>query len=115
MRDTRGRAQYRENGSNRDINVDIRGTVERIEQEQIAALRIFRRNGVGLFHLLGSHATKLAAPLTCLEDDFVRDDVKRLLLFVLDVDTRRSVVPRDQCPARDGRCNELARCLNVVE
>jgi len=115
MRDARRRAQDRENGSDRDINVDIRGTVERIEQEQIAALRIFRWNEVGFFHFLGSHATKLAAPLACLEDDFVRDDVKRLLVFALGVDTRRSVVPRDQCPARDGRCNELARCLNVVE
>ena len=83
--------------------------------EQVPALRIFRRNGVGLFHLLGRHAAELAAPLTCLEDDLVRDEVERLLVFALDVDARRSVVPRDQCPARDGRCNELARGLNVVE
>src|SRR5690606_15056594 len=55
-------AQHREDGADRDVDVDVRRTVERIEQQQVAAARIVAGNRLAVVHLLRRQARQVAAP-----------------------------------------------------
>ncbi len=78
-------AQHGEDGADRDVDVDIARAVQRVEDQQIGTLRVLAGNLVGVVHFLGRHAGQVAAPLVCLQQDFVGEHVELLLHFALDV------------------------------
>jgi len=78
-------AQHREDGADRDVHVDVAGAVQRVEDQQIGALRVFAGNLVSVVHFLGSHAGQVAAPLVGFQQDFVGEHVELFLHFALHV------------------------------
>ena len=78
-------AQHRKDGAGRNVHIDVRRAVERIEQQQVLALGVAVRNLVRRIHLLRGHRRKVAAPLVRLEQDFVGDHIQLLLHLALHV------------------------------
>ena len=78
-------AQHREDGADRDIHVGVRGAVERIEHQQVAAARVARGHRVRVLELFGSHARHQAAPVAAAQHDVVGQQVELLLHLALDV------------------------------
>jgi hypothetical protein len=70
--------QYREDGADRHIDVDVRRTVERVEGEQVFALREAVRHQVRQVHFLGGHGGEMAAPFVGVEQDVVGQHVELL-------------------------------------
>ena len=81
--DAFGQAQDGEDAADRDVDADIGRAVERIEQQQIAAVGAARH--VGVFKLLGGDAGPVAALVDHVEEDVVGQNVQFLLLFALHV------------------------------
>ena len=82
---TFGKAKHRENRADRDIDIDVGRTIERVEEQQKFALRIAVRNGVGMVHFLGGHRGQMAAPFVGFEQGLVGDHIELLLHFALNV------------------------------
>ena len=80
-----GHVQHREDGADRHIHVDVGRAVERIEQQQVFALRVAMRNLIERFHLFRGHGGQVAAVLVGFEQDFVGDHIQLLLGFALHV------------------------------
>ncbi len=80
-----GAAQHREDGADRDVDVDIAGAVQRVEHQQVGTFGVLAGDLVGVVHFLGGHAGQVAAPLVGFEEDFVGDHVELLLHFALHV------------------------------
>jgi hypothetical protein len=78
-------AQHRENGADGNVHVGVRGAVERIEDQQIAAARVLFRHGVGLIQFFGGHAGDQAAPFAAADHHVVRQHIELLLRFALHV------------------------------
>ena len=78
-------AQDREDGADRDVDVDVGRAVERVEQQQVLAARVVRRDRPRLLHLLGGERGEVAAPFVRLEQDLVRQHVELLLRLALHV------------------------------
>jgi hypothetical protein len=55
----------------RDVDVDVRRAVERVEHQQVLALGVVVGIGCGLVHLLGGERGEVAAPFVGLEQDLV--------------------------------------------
>src|SRR5690606_16455146 len=83
--DAVGAAQHREDRAHRDVDVDVAGAVQGIEQQQVVAARVGVGNRVAVLHLLGRAGGEVAAPGVGLEQDLVADDVQLLLRLALDV------------------------------
>ncbi|MNT25957.1 hypothetical protein D3C72_1615030 [compost metagenome] len=66
-----GRAQHREDAAHRDVDIDVRGTVERVEHQQVLAARIARGDLVWRLHFLRGHAGQVAAPLVDVQEGLV--------------------------------------------
>lgn len=80
-----GAAQHREDGADRDVDVDVAGAVQRVEDQQVGAFRIAPRNLVGVVHLLGGHAGQVAGPFVGFQQDLVGHHVQLLLHLALHV------------------------------
>ena len=80
-----GRAQNGENAPHRQIHIDVRRAVERIEEQQILAARKLRGHLVRLGHLLGHHAGQVAAPFGGAEEDVVALQIEWLLRLAMHV------------------------------
>ena len=50
-----GLLQHREDGADRDVDVDVAAAVERVEHQQVFALRITVGHHMDGFHFLGGH------------------------------------------------------------
>ena len=77
--------QDREDRADRHVDVGVRRTVERIEDQQEAAARILGRDRVRIVELFGRHARDQTAPVAALQDHVVRGDVELDLLLALHV------------------------------
>jgi len=93
--DGSGRAQDREDAADRHVDVDVARSVERIEDQQVLAARIGRRDLARFRHLLRCHAREVAVPLVHPDEDPVAQHVERLLDLSLDVDRAAG-----RCPGR---------------
>ena len=80
-----GRAQHREDAAHRDVDVDVRRAVQRVEQQQVLAARVLLRQPVRCLHFLGHHAGDVAAPFAGAHEDLVAQHVQRLLFLALHV------------------------------
>ena len=61
-----GAAQHREDGAHRDVDVDVGGAVQRVEQQQVLAARVVRRRRLHVLHLLRDQRGEVAAPFVGL-------------------------------------------------
>src|SRR5690606_17959355 len=68
-----------EDGADRDVDVDVRGAVERVHQDDVAAGAVVGLDGDGLGVLLGADEAALAAAAEGADELFVREDVELLL------------------------------------
>ncbi len=84
-------AQYREDGADGDVDVDVRAAVQRIEQQQVVALRVAVRDLLRVFHFLRGAGGQVTTPGVRLQQDFVGDHVELLLRFALDIHAERIV------------------------
>ena len=75
----------REDRADGDVDVDVGGTVERVEADQVRADRQVFGNGNDLGDLFAHHAADGARKGDGLDEDVVADDVELLLVFALDV------------------------------
>ena len=80
-----GRPQHREDRAHHRVDVDVGGTIQRVEQQQEFTLRIAVRNGVGLVHFLGGDGGQLPTPQIGFQQRVVGDHVQLLLGFPLHV------------------------------
>jgi hypothetical protein len=64
-------AQHREDGADADVDVDVAAAVERVEQQQVFALRVAVGHHVDGVHLLAGHGGQVAAPLVGLDQHLV--------------------------------------------
>lgn len=95
-----GRLLDRKDAANRHIHVDVGRAIERIEQQQVLAPRIFTRQLVGLLELLGHHPGDMTAPLGGTQKVIVGEHIQPLLHLALNV----GVIDRAQRAAqRAGR------------
>jgi hypothetical protein len=81
--------QNRENATDREVHVDVRRTVERVEHQEVLAARIALRDGMRCLQLLGHHPGEQAAPFVGAQEKVVRDQVEFLLRLALDIGRRR--------------------------
>jgi hypothetical protein len=77
--------KYREDGADGDVDVDVGGAVQWVEQQHVFAFWIAVRDRVDRFHFFRCHRRQVAAPFIRFEQDFVGDDVQFFLDFTLDV------------------------------
>src|SRR3569623_767897 len=82
---TFGRFQDREDRAHRDVDVDVARAVERIEQQQVLALRVLRGDGQDLVHFLRGHAREVARPVGGFDHHIIGDHVELLLILALHV------------------------------
>ncbi len=80
-----GHVQHREDGADRDIDVNVRRAVQRVEHQQVFALRVAVGNLVERFHFFRRHRGEVAAPFVGVEQHFIGDHVQLLLGFALDI------------------------------
>ena len=78
-------AQHREDGADRDVDVDVARAVERVVQQHVLALRVAVGHDVDRVHLLAGHRREVAAPFVGLDQHLVGDDVELLLHLALHV------------------------------
>src|SRR5260363_120501 len=76
-------AQYGENRTDRDIHIDIGGTVERVAQQQICALCAAVRDEMNLRHFFGRDCCERAAGRCFFKQNLIGDQVQFLLDFAL--------------------------------
>ena len=93
-----GGTEDAEDRADRNVDIEVERAVERVEREQIAPARVFGGNQVGRFRFGRGDAAELAAPLAFADHDLVS--------------ARRVGVQRS---TGNGRCDEFARGLDVVE
>src|SRR3954471_12471265 len=77
--------QDREDGADGDVDVEVRGAVERVEDEEVLAARMPEGNGMWRIHLLGDHPREMAAPFAGGDEDLVGEEVEVLLPLALAV------------------------------
>ena len=75
----------REDGANGDVDVDIGGPVERIEEHHVRPAGIARRRQDRLRSFLRGHGTDVPARFECLNERLMREDVEFRYLLALDV------------------------------
>jgi len=109
------RLQDREDGADRDVDVDVRRTVERVEHQQVLAERVLVGDRIEFVHFLGRHAGEVAAPLVGADHDVVGDDVELLLRFALHVLGIQRAHDAQQCALVDDVGNRLAGNDDVVQ
>ena len=78
-------AQHREDGADRDVDVDVGAAIEGIEQQQEVATRIDVRHRLAVVHFFRGAGGEVATPGVGFEQDLVADDVQLLLRFALHV------------------------------
>ena len=76
---------HREDGANGHVDVDVRRSIEGIEQQHILAGAESLGNVDDVRLLFGRHGTQPATMIECLDDDFVGNHVELLLHLPLDV------------------------------
>ena len=77
--------QHREDGADRNVDINVAGAVQRIENQQVSAFRVLTGNLVGIVHFFGRHAGQVTAPLVGFQQDFVGNHVEFLLHLALHV------------------------------
>ena len=80
-----GRFEHRENGTDRNVDINIRGAVERIKNQQVFTLRVAIGDAEGQIHFFRRHGGEVAAPFVGIKQNFVGDDIQLLLDFTLHV------------------------------
>src|SRR5690606_23536473 len=95
----------REDRADGGVDVDVAGAVERIELQDVFALRVLRRDGDGLLDLLAPHDADVAARLDAVDEGAVGEVVELLDRLALHVDLAGEAEdvrePRLAHPARD--------------
>jgi hypothetical protein len=81
----RGSAQHREDAAHRHVHVDVGGAVQRVEQEQVFAARVLRRQRIRRFQFLGQHASQVSTPFAGAQEHVVGQHVQGLLLLALHI------------------------------
>ncbi|EKE17570.1 MAG: hypothetical protein ACD_10C00393G0002 [uncultured bacterium] len=99
--------QDRENGPDRNIDINIRRAVERIEQQQVFTLRVTVRDGVRQVHFLGSHRRQMAAPFVRFKQNFVGENVEFFLRLTLHIVAAGFAKDIAQAALADGDGNGL--------
>ena len=114
-RAARDLADNREDRPDRHVHVDVRGAIERVEQQDVlpALERLGNRDDVRLF--LGRHGAKPPAMVHRLDDRLVGEDVELLLLLALDVVRIRGAEDVDQTGPADLVGDHLRGERDVVE
>src|SRR4051812_1154734 len=74
-----------EDGADGDVHVEIRGAVERVEDEEVLAARMAEGNGMRRIHLLGHHPGEMPSPFAGGDEDLVGEEVEVLLPLALAV------------------------------
>ena len=77
--------EHREDRADRDVDVDVRRAVERIEGDQVRAHGAVFRNAHHGFDFFAQHAADRARARDRLDEDVVADHVELLLVFALNV------------------------------
>jgi hypothetical protein len=108
-------AQDRKDAADRQVDVDVRRTVERVENQQILAARIFGRNRIDILHFLGGHRRQVAPPLAVVQESLVGQHVELLLRLALHVLAALITQHAGQRATRDALCNRLARAHDVAD
>ena len=72
-------------GADGDVHVYIGRAVNRIEDEDVVAARVFFRDGVNVFHLFGGHAGQPPGVVGGADDERIGELVEFLHLFAVDV------------------------------
>ena len=103
-----GATQYREDGADRCVDVDVGRTVQWVEYQQVCAFRVFAWDLVGIVHFFGRHAGQVAAPFVGFEQDFVGQNVQFLLHFALHVFSAHAAQDTAQCAFGNGVADFLA-------
>ena len=75
--------EHRKNGADGNVDVDIARSVQRIEEQQVIAVRIGFRDGMDRFHFLGSDSGQIAAPFVGFQKDFIGKHIQFFLDFSL--------------------------------
>ena len=79
-------AEDREDGADADVDVDVAGAVERVEDDDVlAVLRGRAATTIGLVVLLGGHDGDVAAAAQAVQQRLVGEHVELLHGFALDV------------------------------
>ncbi len=79
-----------EDRADRHVHVDVRGAVQRIENQDILPLRKLLRNRQNVLGFLGDHATKGSGMIQGPEDHVLSIQVELLDTFALDVGITRA-------------------------
>jgi siderophore synthetase component len=75
----------REDGADRDVHIDVRAAIERVEHEHVLAVRIARGDRDDLVVLLARHHADMAARLDAADERAVRHVIELLHRLALDV------------------------------
>ncbi|PRD38308.1 UNVERIFIED_CONTAM: hypothetical protein NCL1_03594 [Trichonephila clavipes] len=102
------RFQHREDCAHRHVDVDVRGAVERVEQQQVAAARRAVGDRERVVHLLRGHAGEVAAAAVHVEQDVVGDHVQLLLVLALHVGAAGGAEHAGQRALADGGADAAA-------
>ena len=109
------RAQHREDGADRKIDVDIAGPVDRIEQQQIFALGVAIGDKMDRLHLLGAHGRQMPAPFIRLQQQLIGDDVELLLHLALHILAVEAAQHLAQRALRHRMADRLARARHRLD
>ena len=82
-----GAAQHREDRADRDIDIDVGRTIQRVEEQQETTARVIGGDRADLLDFLGGHRRQVAAPFVGLDQDVVGDDIELLLGLTLHIVT----------------------------
>ena len=80
-----GHLEHAEDGADADVDLDVAGAVQRIEQQQVFAFWVAVGHHVDGVHLLAGHGGQVAAPFVGVDQHLVGDDVELLLHLALHV------------------------------
>lgn len=104
-----GLLEHAENGADAHVHVDVAAAVERVEHQEVFALRVAVGHHVDAVHFLAGHGREVAAPFVGLDEHLVGDDVQLLLDLALHVLALGRAEHAAQRTLVDGLANALAR------
>ena len=108
-------AQHREDGADRNVDVDIGGAVQRVDEQQILAALVRLGDRHRTLDLLGGERREVAAPDVGLHEDFVGEHVELLLRLALHVVGAGAAQPVGERAFVDAGADRLAGARDGLE
>ena len=105
----------REDGTGRTVDVDIAGTIQWVESQQIVTAWIAVRDRIMFIHLFRGNACQQAGALHGIDEDLIGDDIQLLLLFALHIFLPGRAQNARQFSQSDQVRQALARGRDIVE